>query len=105
MFLHSWGQCYQNYICKLQSILVNRIFIALWIQKQIFFVSCFSQKIFFPQFVNYILISLGAGIFLDNVFYCSFQEEVEHLEADISQLRIEADNEEVDRLQAREPER
>ena len=43
----SWAQCYQNYICELQTFFVNRIFIALLIYKQFFFVSCFSQNIFF----------------------------------------------------------
>ena len=58
------GQCYQNYICELQTILVTRIFIALWIYKQIIFCKLFFTKDFFPvvviKFIN--LITLGPSV-------------------------------------------
>ena len=32
----AWGQYYQNYLCELQTVLVNIIFRALWIYKKKF---------------------------------------------------------------------
>ena len=47
------GQCYQNYICELLTILVNRIFIAMWIYKKKI-CKLFFTKDFFPLFANYV---------------------------------------------------